>query len=112
MYDSVTQSPYLTYTASNFTPRSGLDYISWQCSNSVSAEYSLAWQKYVLQLNAVKHFKRQHGIQIHWSPEDPEYLAVQDYAKHCVFICVVEELESLIVQYLFELSKANLAGTG
>ena len=102
---------YLTYTASNFTPESGLNLITQQCSNAVSTEYSSAWRKYELQLNAVEHFKRQHGIHIHWSPDDPEYIAVQDYAKHCNFICAIEELEGLVVQCLFELSRANLAGT-
>jgi len=46
-----------------------------------------------------------------WSPDDPEYLAVQDYAGHRVFIRVIEELEGLVAQRLFELFKANLAGT-
>jgi hypothetical protein len=79
--------------------------------NAVSAEYSSAQHKYELQLNVVEHFEWQHGIQTRWSPDDPEYVAVQEYAKHCTFICVVEELEGLVVQRLFELSKANLAGT-
>jgi hypothetical protein len=68
--------------------------------------------KYELQLNVVEHFEWQHGIQTHWSPDDPEYVAVQEYTKHRTFIRVVEELEGLVVQWLFELSKANLAGTG
>ncbi|KAF8119569.1 hypothetical protein EV363DRAFT_1196894, partial [Boletus edulis] len=41
-----------------------------------------------------------------------EYIAMQDYATHHIFIHVVEELEGLVVQHLSELSKANLAGTG
>ncbi|KAF8427609.1 hypothetical protein L210DRAFT_3419850 [Boletus edulis BED1] len=69
-------------------------------------------RKYELQLNVVEHFERQHGIQRHWSADDPEYIAVQDYARHRTFIRAVEELEGLVVQRLFELSKANLAGTG
>jgi CTP synthase (UTP-ammonia lyase) len=111
-YASVTHSPYLTYTPSSFTPESRLNYIVQQCSNAVSAEYSSARHKYELQLNVVEHFERQHGIQTRWSPDDPEYVAVQEYAKHRTFIRVVKELEGLVVQRLFELSKANLAGTG
>ncbi|KAI5993174.1 hypothetical protein EDC04DRAFT_2586645 [Pisolithus marmoratus] len=34
------------------------------------------------------------------------------YSQHCQFICAVEELENLVVQCLFKLSKANLASTG
>ncbi|KAG6370353.1 hypothetical protein JVT61DRAFT_12162 [Boletus reticuloceps] len=112
MYASVTQAPFLSYTASNFTPESGLNYVSRQCSNSVSAKYSSARRKYELQLNVVEHFEQQNSIQSHWSPQDPEYLAVEDYARHHAFIRVVEELEGLVVQRLFELCKANLVGTG
>ncbi|KAF8126588.1 hypothetical protein EV363DRAFT_1401744 [Boletus edulis] len=111
-YASVTQSPYLTYTASNFTAESGLNYVTRQCSNAMSAEYSSARRKYELQLNVVEHFERQHGIETRWSPDDPEYVGAAEYAKHRNFIRVVEELEGLVVQRLFELSKANLAGTG
>ena len=35
-----------------------------------------------------------------------------EYSQHRQFIHVVEELEGLVVQRLFELSKANLASTG
>ncbi|KAF8129932.1 hypothetical protein EV363DRAFT_1168096 [Boletus edulis] len=111
-YAGVTQSPYLTYTPSNFTPESGLNLTTRHCSNAVSAEYSAMRWKYELQLNVVEHFERQHGIQRRWSADDPEYIAVQDYARHRTFIRAVEELEGLVVQRLFELSKANLAGTG
>jgi len=35
-----------------------------------------------------------------------------EYSQHREFIRAVEELENLVVQRLFELSKANLASTG
>ena len=35
-----------------------------------------------------------------------------EYSQRRQFIRVVEELENLVVQRLFELSKANLASTG
>ena len=35
-----------------------------------------------------------------------------DYSRHRHFIRAVEELENLVVQRLWELSKANLASTG
>ncbi|KAG8214769.1 hypothetical protein J3R82DRAFT_9875 [Butyriboletus roseoflavus] len=112
MYASVTQALYLSYTPSNFTPESGLNWTIQQCFNAPSAEYSLAHRKYKLQLNVVQHFERQHNIQLCWTPEDPEYIAVEDYAKHRTFIHTVKELEGLVVQPLFELSKANLVDTG
>ncbi|KAG1767336.1 hypothetical protein EV702DRAFT_980110, partial [Suillus placidus] len=47
-----------------------------------------------------------------WTPECPEYMTALKYFHERRFVRVVEELEGLVVQCLFELSKANLAGTG
>ncbi|KAG1838864.1 hypothetical protein DFJ58DRAFT_845906 [Suillus subalutaceus] len=47
-----------------------------------------------------------------WTPECPEYAMALKYFHECHFVRVVEELEGLVVQCLFELSKANLTGTG
>jgi len=41
-----------------------------------------------------------------------EYVEMREYSRHRQFIRAVEELENLVVQRLFELSKANLASTG
>lgn len=41
-----------------------------------------------------------------------EYVEMHEYSQHHQFIRAVEELKNLVVQRLFELSKANLASTG
>ncbi|KAF8590863.1 hypothetical protein K439DRAFT_1644436 [Ramaria rubella] len=43
--------------------------------------------------------------------EDEEYREAATYLKHHQFIRVIEELEQLVVQRLFELAKANLMAT-
>ncbi|KAG1800507.1 uncharacterized protein BJ212DRAFT_1450167 [Suillus subaureus] len=48
----------------------------------------------------------------HWIPSDPQYVQALEYSSQQHFIRVVEELEGLVVQYLFKLSKVNLSGTG
>ncbi|KIJ65323.1 hypothetical protein HYDPIDRAFT_175258 [Hydnomerulius pinastri MD-312] len=45
-------------------------------------------------------------------PQDLKYVEALQYVQHCTFICAVDELEGLVMQCMFELSKANLAGTG
>lgn len=42
----------------------------------------------------------------------PQYQDAVKYVKNREFIRAVEVLEGLVVQRLFELSKANLASTG
>ncbi|KAI5982393.1 hypothetical protein EDD15DRAFT_2173689 [Pisolithus albus] len=58
------------------------------------------------------NFEHQHNIIDHWTPLHHEYINACEYMKHHVFICTVEELEGLVVQRMFELSKANLVKMG
>ncbi|KIK11657.1 hypothetical protein PISMIDRAFT_19362, partial [Pisolithus microcarpus 441] len=111
-YGSVTQVPYLTYTPAEFTSTSGLNESARQGMNAVNAEYASALRKYQLQLNVVANFEHQHNIIDRWTPLHHEYINACEYTKHRVFICAVEELEGLVVQRMFELSKANLAKMG
>ncbi|KIK11936.1 hypothetical protein PISMIDRAFT_121810 [Pisolithus microcarpus 441] len=80
--------------------------------NAINAEYASALRKYQLQLNVVANFEQQHNIIDRWTPLHREYINARKYTKHHVFIHAVEELEGLVVQRMFELSKANLAKTG
>ncbi|KAI6032180.1 hypothetical protein BKA83DRAFT_4045763, partial [Pisolithus microcarpus] len=109
---NVTQVPYLTYTPAEFTSTSGLNESARQGTNAVNAEYASTLRKYQLQLNVMANFKCQHNIIDRWTPLHHEYINACEYTKHRVFIRVVEELEGLVVQRMFELSKANLAKTG
>ncbi|KAI6015494.1 hypothetical protein BKA83DRAFT_4498752 [Pisolithus microcarpus] len=111
-YGSVTQVPYLTYTPAEFTSTAGLNESARQGTNAVNAEYASALRKYQLQLNVVANFEQQHNIIDRWTPLHREYINAREYTKHRVFIRAVEELEGLVVQRMFELSKANLAKTG
>ncbi|KAI6015817.1 hypothetical protein PISMIDRAFT_18434 [Pisolithus microcarpus 441] len=111
-YGSVMQVPYLTYTPTEFTSTVGLNESAWQGTNAINAEYASTLRKYQLQLNVVANFEHQHNIIDHWTPLHCEYINAHEYMKHHVFIRAVEELEGLVVQRMFELSKANLAKTG
>ncbi|KAI6097652.1 hypothetical protein EV401DRAFT_1895465 [Pisolithus croceorrhizus] len=111
-YGSVTQVPYLTYTPAEFTSTAGLNESARQGTNAINAEYASALRKYQLQLNVVANFERQHNITDRWTPLHREYINAREYTKHRAFIRAVEELEGLVVQRMFELSKANLAKTG
>ncbi|KAF8548221.1 hypothetical protein OG21DRAFT_1479278 [Imleria badia] len=112
MYSSQTTAPFLMYTPAQYTATSGLNAIARECTSTITTEYTHALRRYQLQENAVQHFEKVNGIKQRWSPDHLEYLACVNYVKHCAFIRVVEELEGLIVQRLFELLKANLASTG
>ncbi len=61
---------------------------------------------------AVDTIERTLNISTRWTEDSDEYREARVYVQNRKFIRAVEELERLVVQRLFELSKANLAGTG
>ncbi|KAG2743374.1 hypothetical protein P692DRAFT_201841821 [Suillus brevipes Sb2] len=111
-YGSVTSVPFLTYTPANFTHTSGLNSNTRNSSKVFETEYTSALRKYELQLNVVEDFEQRHGIRERWTPHQPDYVQAVQYSQERHFIRSVEELEGLVVRRLFEMSKANLAGTG
>jgi hypothetical protein len=63
-------------------------------------------------MNRADEIERQLKIEKRWPADDPRYLDALKYIDNRTFIGAVERLEGLVVQRLFELSKANLAATG
>ncbi|KAG1795852.1 uncharacterized protein BJ212DRAFT_1450710 [Suillus subaureus] len=111
-YGRLTSVPFLMYTPANFTCTSGLNATAHNNSRAFKSEHASALRKYELQLNVVEDFERHHSIMERWLPHDPKYMQAVRYSQEHQFICLVEELEGLVVRHLFELSKANLASTG
>ncbi|KAG1883462.1 hypothetical protein F4604DRAFT_1879073 [Suillus subluteus] len=109
-YGSVTSVPFLTYTPASFT-QSGLNAATRDSSRAIEAELALALRRLQLQMNVVDDFERRHGINERWVSSDPWYIQAHEYCSQRCFTWVIEELEGLVVQRLFELSKANLSGT-
>ena len=66
------------------------------------------------QQDRIEDLEDQLGIEStdRWTVDRPEYVEMLEYSRQRQFICAVEDLENLVVQRLFELSKANLASTG
>ncbi|KAG1727100.1 hypothetical protein EDD22DRAFT_982770 [Suillus occidentalis] len=111
MYGRLTSVPFMTYTPANFTPTSGLNAAARNSSKAFESEHASALHKYELQLNVVEDFEHCHSITERWLPHDLRYAEAARYTQERQFIHSVEELEGLVVRRLFELSKANLAGT-
>ncbi|KAG1794530.1 uncharacterized protein HD556DRAFT_1442718 [Suillus plorans] len=111
-YGHLTSVPFLMYTPANFTRTSGLNATARNNSRAFESEHASVLHKYELQLNVVEDFEHRHSIMEWWLPHDPKYVQAVRYSQERQFICSVEELEGLVVWRLFELSKANLAGTG
>ncbi|TFK58840.1 hypothetical protein BDN72DRAFT_781510 [Pluteus cervinus] len=68
-------------------------------------------KKLNLALDAVDELERVLDIAPRWTPEHAKYQEVLEFLKNSEFLAIVEKLEGLVVQRLFELGKANLADT-
>ncbi|KAG1884649.1 hypothetical protein F4604DRAFT_1878662 [Suillus subluteus] len=112
LYGSITSVPFLMYTPASFMQTSWLNASTWRQSRTVKAEHLLALRKYELQMNIVDDFEWRNGINEHWTTAHPGYTQALEYGRKHHFIQTVKQLEGLVIQHLFEFSKANLANTG
>jgi hypothetical protein len=110
-WGNVTFVPYMTYTAADFGT-SGLSKASRAATRSSNAQHTALKGRLTHAINEVADLKVRLGIEQRWTPEMPEYKNAEQHHKHRRFIRAVMEVEGLTVQRLFELAKANLAGTG
>jgi hypothetical protein len=81
-------------------------------SKAKEAERKAALRKLELAMNVTDDLERRMGLTERWTSDSEEYRSAAAYLDNRQFIRAVDELEGLVVQRLFELSKAHLAGTG
>ncbi len=61
---------------------------------------------------AVDDAERLLGVKEWWQQGDTEYQKMLEYISSRKFVCIVEELQGLVMSRLIELDKVNLAGSG
>ena len=105
---------FLSYSQSSFTPGSGLSHMASTATKRNHAARRAAERQVRSQQDRVEDLEDQLGIEPagRWTMDRREYVQMLEYSQQRQFIRAVEELENLVVQRLFELSKANLASTG
>ena len=60
----------------------------------------------------VKDLEQQLNITKPWTSDSPGYIQTALFIQQCKYLKAVDNLERLVVQRLFELTKMNLSGTG
>ncbi|KAK1220905.1 hypothetical protein PQX77_016284 [Marasmius sp. AFHP31] len=78
----------------------------------IEARYRTMYQKFDRLLDKVADWEVEHGISERWTPESPEYLFAEKGLVHCQYRHALDELEHLVVQRLFKLTKLNMSGVG
>ncbi|KAI6103173.1 hypothetical protein EDD16DRAFT_1467305, partial [Pisolithus croceorrhizus] len=71
-----------------------------------------AMENFKKDLKMAQDLEIKVGITKHWVPEDEEWQTAGCLVMNCKYQHYLDQLESLIVAQIFELSKMNQAGTG
>lgn len=112
-YDQCGTIEFRVYTEADFLTASG------GLSNEVTvAARTQEAERARQHSNLIKAMLKVHELEVslqitrRWKRSDVQYQDALKFVNHNSFVAVVDELEGRIVQRLFELAKANLAGTG
>ena len=103
---------FMIVTVEDFINGGNLSKSSQANAKVLEAEWARAYQHVLVQMNHTDDTEHQLGVESHLTLDDPHYVDALTYVNNWTFLCAVEHLEGLVVQRLFELSKANLATTG
>ncbi|KAG1884154.1 hypothetical protein F4604DRAFT_1677289 [Suillus subluteus] len=112
VYGGIPSVQFLSYIPTDFTRYSGLQKEAQVTTKAWEAEHQAAHDKLLLAMNVASDLERQLSIEIRWTVNNVEYKQASAYLTNWRCIQAVDQLEGLVVQQLFELAKANLAGTG
>ncbi|KAK1228181.1 hypothetical protein PQX77_008784 [Marasmius sp. AFHP31] len=77
--------------------------------NKIKARNISTFKRYERLAETLEDYVMEHGIQ-RWTIGSPEYRQAQDGLKERGYQRALEELEKLVVQRLFELTKLNMSG--
>ena len=111
-HKGIKSDKFVLYNSTLFTPDSGLSYAASQATKQGHVAWRSAEHKLQNQTNIVEELEASLGIEMRWTPQSTKYQDILEYAWRRQFIHAVEDLEGLVVQQLFELSKANLSLMG
>ncbi|KAK1218119.1 hypothetical protein PQX77_019197 [Marasmius sp. AFHP31] len=78
----------------------------------IEAWYRVTFAKFDRLMEEVADWEVEHGIPEQWTPESPEFLATKKGIIQQQYHQALEELERLVVQRLFKLTKLNMSGVG
>jgi len=65
-----------------------------------------------VSIRAVEDLEGKLNIGQSWTEDDPAYQEAERYLRHRDFHRALDKVQQLVVQRLFEMSKANIAGMG
>ena len=78
----------------------------------LEADRRNALNNLTVAMREVSDLEAKLGLTVSWTPRDSKYQETLRYLRKREFHRALDRLQGLVVQRLFELSKANMSGTG
>ena len=78
----------------------------------VRTRYRTTYSRWTAHNEEVCRYEEEHGIDVRWAPESPEYNDALLLSGQRKYRRAVDKLERLVVQRLFELTKLGMNGVG
>lgn len=111
-YEKCNTVEFHNYTEADYARTGSLSSEELRTERAREAERARMHANLLKAMNAADEIELRLQILRRWHPSEPKYIDATKFIDHNGFVAVVDELEGRIVQRLFELAKANLAGTG
>ena len=74
--------------------------------------HTTAFNRTVRGEEQLAQLEQQLAITDRWTADSADYICITEFIKHRKYLRAVDNLERLVVQRLFELTKMNHSGTG
>ena len=78
----------------------------------VRTRYRTTYSRWIACNEEVCRYEEEHGIEARWTPETPEYNDALLLLSQRKYRRAVDQLERLVVQRLFEMTKLGMNGVG
>ena len=78
----------------------------------ITSQYWTTFKQWQAKNAEVLQYKEEHDIMTHWAPTSKEYLEALTVVMECKYRQALDDLERLVVQRLFEMTKLGMSGIG
>ena len=78
----------------------------------IDTQYQITFERWKAKNDEVLHYEEEHTIAVCWAPTSQEYLDALTVVHECKYRHAIDDLERLVVQCLFKMTKLGMSGVG
>jgi hypothetical protein len=78
----------------------------------ITTQYRTTFERWEAKKELVLRYEEEHNINARWAPTSQEYLDALVVVQERKYLRAIDDLERLVVQRLFEMTKLGQSGIG